>query len=55
MVAILRAVNFGTERWIDASGTRLHMQIWGEHGGATSSTVAGGRDVAGNRRLAEAR
>jgi pimeloyl-ACP methyl ester carboxylesterase len=31
MAAILRAVDFGTERWIDAGGTRLFVRIWGEN------------------------
>jgi pimeloyl-ACP methyl ester carboxylesterase len=30
MAAILRAVDFGTERWIDAVGTSLQVRSWGE-------------------------
>jgi pimeloyl-ACP methyl ester carboxylesterase len=33
MAAIVRPVDFGTERWIDASGTSLHVRAWGEDTG----------------------
>jgi pimeloyl-ACP methyl ester carboxylesterase len=33
MAAIVRPVDFGTERWIDAGGTCLHVQAWGEEAG----------------------
>jgi pimeloyl-ACP methyl ester carboxylesterase len=33
MAAILRAVDSGTERWIDAGGTRLQVRVWGEDAG----------------------
>jgi pimeloyl-ACP methyl ester carboxylesterase len=33
MAAILRAVDFGTERWIEAGEARLFVRIWGEDAG----------------------
>jgi pimeloyl-ACP methyl ester carboxylesterase len=33
MAAIVRPVDFGTERWIDAGGTSLHLLTWGEDAG----------------------
>jgi pimeloyl-ACP methyl ester carboxylesterase len=33
MAAIVRAVDFGTVRWIDAGEARLFVRIWGEDGG----------------------
>ncbi len=33
MAAILRAVDSGTDRWIDAGGTRLQVRTWGEDAG----------------------
>jgi pimeloyl-ACP methyl ester carboxylesterase len=33
MAAILRAVDFGTDRWIEAGDARLFVRIWGGEGG----------------------
>src|SRR4029453_6490904 len=42
MAAIVRAVDFGTGRWIDAGEARLFVRSWGEEGGRDVLCCHGG-------------